>query len=187
VIEKNNDSLIKKNKILNNSFLDNYYLVSYSKLMKKIKESPSPLKSHLGFWLRTVSNQVSQSFARKVEASGVTVAEWVILRELFENEHEVAPSLVAKNTQLSRGAVSKLIDRLVLKKLVYRKGSAEDRRYQTVTLTKAAESLVPKLAKLADENDEEFFGELSKTEKQNLQYILQKIVDTNGISEIPTE
>lgn len=155
--------------------------------MKKANKNPSDLKSHLGFWLRTVSNQVSYSFARKVEATGVTVAEWVILRELFDHQYEIAPSLVAKKLSLSRGAVSKLMDRLVVKKLVNRKDSVEDRRYQTVALTKAAETLVPKLAKLADENDEEFFGELTKTEKQNLYQILHKIVETKGISEIPTE
>ncbi|MEI9903207.1 MAG: hypothetical protein WDN06_03970 [Asticcacaulis sp.] len=46
--------------------------------------SPSHLEAHLGYWMRFVSNHVSQAFARKVEAHGVTVAEWVVLRELFE-------------------------------------------------------------------------------------------------------
>ncbi len=40
-------------------------------------KSPSDLHDHLGYWLRTVSNAVSQSFARKVEGEGVTVAERV--------------------------------------------------------------------------------------------------------------
>ena len=31
----------------------------------------SPLEAHLGFWMRAVSNQVSQGFKRKVEARGV--------------------------------------------------------------------------------------------------------------------
>ena len=35
---------------------------------------PSHLTSHLGYWLRHVSNHVSQAFARKVEQQGVTVA-----------------------------------------------------------------------------------------------------------------
>lgn len=155
--------------------------------MKRSTGYPSDLKSHLGFWLRSVSNQVSHSFARKVEESGVTVAEWVILRELYENKVDVAPSVVAKNAKLSRGAVSKLIERLVTKKLVDRKESFDDRRYQTVKLTKSGELLVPKLSKLADQNDEEFFGELTKLEKSSLLKTLKKIVETKGIDEIPTE
>lgn len=152
-----------------------------------MKKETSHLTSHIGFWLRRVSNQVSYSFARKVEASGITVAEWVILRELFEIDEAVAPSLLAENTQLTRGAVSKLIERLVIKKLVDRKDSKEDRRYQTVSLTKTGKVLVPKLAKKADENDDEFFNELTKTEKTQLLNILKKIVESKGITNIPIE
>jgi hypothetical protein len=32
----------------------------------------SPLKSHIGFWLRFVSNHISLSFAGRLESSGVT-------------------------------------------------------------------------------------------------------------------
>ncbi len=42
----------------------------------------SHLKSHIGFWMRFVSNQVSHAFARKLEESGVTVPEWVVMREM---------------------------------------------------------------------------------------------------------
>jgi hypothetical protein len=38
------------------------------------------LESHLGYWLRAVSNQVSGAFAARVETLGVSVAEWVVLR-----------------------------------------------------------------------------------------------------------
>lgn len=152
-----------------------------------MKKNPSSLSSHVGFWLRRVSNQVSQSFARKVEESGVTVAEWVILRELFEVGSVVAPSQVAEKINLTRGAVSKLIERLVIKKLVDRKDSQEDRRYQTVSLTKAGKALVPRLAKLADQNDDEFFGDLAQAEKNQLLSTLKKIVESKGIKDIPLE
>lgn len=49
--------------------------------------TPKPvpdLTAHLGYWLRYVSNHVSQAFARKVEANGVTVAEWVLMRRLLD-------------------------------------------------------------------------------------------------------
>ena len=85
----------------------------------------SDLKSHTGFWLRFVSNHLSQKFARRLDGSGVTVAEWVILREMFDAEI-VSPSLLASVTGLTRGAVSKLIERLREKKLLIRTESAED-------------------------------------------------------------
>ena len=46
---------------------------------------PSSLQSHVGFWLRFVSNHVSHAFKLKVETRGVTVAEWVVLRSIVRH------------------------------------------------------------------------------------------------------
>src|ERR1700733_11047768 len=96
----------------------------------------SDLRSHTGFWLRFVSNHVSQSFARKLVGSGVTVAEWVVLREMFDAS-ATSPSALAAATGLTRGAISKLIDRLVQKDLVSRAEAADNPRFQDVCLTPA--------------------------------------------------
>ena len=44
--------------------------------------SASELTDHTGYWMRMVSNAVSQEFARKVSDEDVTVAEWVFMRAL---------------------------------------------------------------------------------------------------------
>jgi len=145
----------------------------------------SPLTTHTGFWLRFVSNYVSHSFARKLAGSGVTAAEWVILREMYETA-STSPSLLATATGLTRGATSKLIDRLFHKRLVTRTEDAADRRYQNVTLTAAGRALVPKLSAIADLNDEEFFSQLSASERQRLVATLKKLVTLNNLNKIPT-
>ena len=146
----------------------------------------SDLQSHTGFWLRFVSNHVSYSFARRVGASGVTVAEWVILREMFDAE-VTSPSALARATGLTRGAVSKLIDRLLRKKLLTRAEAPDDRRFQDVALTAAGRALVPQLAALADENDEEFLHPLSREEREALVSTLKKLVHTNRLGKMPIE
>src|SRR5690348_17127398 len=113
---------------------------------------PSTLDTHLGYWLRMVSNGVSRSFARKVEREGVTVAEWVFLRALFDVER-VAPSQLADAMGMTKGAISKLADRLLEKALIARRENPDDRRAQTLALTPAGRELVPRLAALADSND----------------------------------
>ena len=65
----------------------------------------SDLTAHLGYWLRYVSNHVSQAFARKVEAHGVTVAEWVLMRQLL-GEEALAPSRLAERMGMTRGAIT---------------------------------------------------------------------------------
>ena len=157
--------------------------------MKSPKASPekvSDLKSHTGFWLRLVSNHVSHRFAQRLEGSRVTVAEWVILREMYSTD-TTSPSTLATLTGLTRGAVSKLIERLREKQLVTRVEAANDRRFQDIGLTRAGRTLVPKLAALADINDSEFFSHLSAQEHTLLRTTLKKLAEANQIRKIPTE
>jgi DNA-binding MarR family transcriptional regulator len=148
--------------------------------------SVSDLESHLGFWLRFVSNHVSQQFARQIETRGVSVAEWVVLREMYDVDR-IAPSVIASRTGLSRGAISKLVDRLLERQLVTRTEATGDRRFQDVGLTSAGRELVPQLASIADRNDEEFFSHLPAAERQRLMATLKRLVAANGLTIIPTE
>ncbi|TGL90698.1 MarR family transcriptional regulator [Leptospira congkakensis] len=154
---------------------------------KKQNLEPSHLKSHLGYHLRVVSNAVSHSFAGKLAALDVTVAEWVILREMYSYETNTSPSVVAEITGLSRGAVSKLIDRLLNKGLVSREEASEDRRYQDIKLTNKGTKLVPKLSEIADENDFIFFSHLSEQEKDQLRKTLIKLTKLNKLNLNPIE
>lgn len=51
------------------------------------KRNVSTLKSHIGYHMRVVSNEVSQAFAKKLRKYDVAVAEWVILREMYETKN----------------------------------------------------------------------------------------------------
>ena len=156
------------------------------KTTQKKPPPPSSLQTHVGFWLRFVSNHVSQSFARKLLASGVTVAEWVILREMFDTP-ATSPSTLAESTGLTRGAISKLIERLVQKHLVTREEGPTDRRTQTIALSPAGRRIVPQLAAIADQNDAHFFASLSSKQREELVATLKKLVHANDLNKIPTE
>lgn len=136
----------------------------------------SGLEAHLGYWLRAVSNHVSHAFKTKVEGHGVTVAEWVVLRALLA-EDGVKPSELATTLGLTRGAISKLVERLVIKDLVSVRSDALDGRAQVVTLKASGRRLVPKLAALADENDAEAFGHLDPSQRTSLLETLKAIAD----------
>lgn len=146
----------------------------------------SNLEAHLGYWLRFVSNHVSHAFKSKVEAQGVTVAEWVVLRWLFDHTH-ARPSQLADGVGLTRGAVSKLVDRLVVKRLVSCEAEEHDRRAQRIALTAAGRRLVPRLAALADQNDAEAFDHLDANERAALLATLQRIAQHHGLRGAPLE
>jgi DNA-binding MarR family transcriptional regulator len=146
----------------------------------------SDLTAHLGFWLRSVSNHVSHAFAGKVADRGVTVAEWVMMRALY-GKAPMPPSRLAKEIGMTRGAITKLADRLIGKSLIVRTANRDDGRAQTLALTPRGVTLVPELAALADRNDAEFFDHLSVAEREILERLLRRMVERWHVTAVPIE
>jgi len=146
----------------------------------------SSLDSHLGYWLRFVSNHVSHGFAQKLAAKDVTAAEWVVMRMLY-GRPPTPPSHLASDIGMTRGAISKLAERLITKMLVVRAADPTDGRAQSLAPTEIGKKLVPQLAKLADANDASFFGSLSAFECTTLERLLKKLIAANGLSSLPID
>lgn len=149
--------------------------------MKKI----SGLEDHLGYWLRYVSNQVSLSFRQRLEEEEMTVGEWVALRLLYENED--FPASLAEKIGVTRGAMTKIIDRLFEKGLINRAELQEDRRFQKIAITKSGRALVPKLAHIADENEAFYFSHLSDEDKKSLAHLLKQTVEFHNLKNKPLD
>lgn len=146
----------------------------------------SDLESHVGYWLRFVSNHVSGRFQKRMESQGLTVSEWVALRRLLSTGPSNTGALV-EALGMTKGAVTKVIDRLTDKGLVERASDPSDGRVQRVALTRAGRALVPRLARLADENDEHFFGHLPSSQRLELVAMLRELVRRHQLTRIPTE
>jgi len=146
----------------------------------------SQLENHLGYWLRRVSNVVSGTFARALQEKQTSVAEWVLLRELHERGQTAAGEL-ADSLGLTRGAVSKIVDKLDAKGWIQMEAKEGDGRYRLLSLTRAGRRSLPVLAEIADQNDARFFDCLSAREKSTLRELLAKLADHNHIHDVPTE
>jgi DNA-binding MarR family transcriptional regulator len=144
------------------------------------------LEAHLGYWLRLVSNQVTAAFARRLQTEGVTVPQWVALR-LIEAHGAVAPGRLAEEIGLTRGAVSKIVDRLEAHKLASQCEQAGDGRGRLLRLTPQGRRLIPQLAALAEANEREAFGGLAPAERDTLAALLQKTARHNGWSALPVD
>jgi DNA-binding MarR family transcriptional regulator len=146
----------------------------------------SELTAHLGFWLRLVSNHASQAFASKLAGRDVTVAEWVTLRTLYEKD-PTPPSRLAEEMGMTRGAITRLADRLIAKGFIVRTADPDDGRAQTLALTPRGADLTPDLAVLADLNDAEFFHSLSGDERATLECLLRRLADHGRMTALPIE
>lgn len=144
----------------------------------------SELTTHLGYWLRFVSNHVSGAFAHRLQAHDVKVAEWVLLRNLHDGPG-LPPSELAERLGVTRGAVTKLADRLIERGVVRRTAAADDKRAQLLSLTASGRSLVPVLAAIADENDADFFDHLSAADRRALIRILSSVIERKNLAGMP--
>jgi DNA-binding MarR family transcriptional regulator len=114
----------------------------------------------------------------------VTVAEWVVLRALFDSG-AIMPSTLAERLGMTRGAISKLVDRLTEKTLVARVAGGNDLRTQTLSLTAAGRKLVPVLSSVADANDDEFFGHLDAVTRTTIDATMKDIARRHGMRTVP--
>jgi DNA-binding MarR family transcriptional regulator len=146
----------------------------------------SQLETHLGYWLRRVSNAVSGSFARSLQARQTSVAEWVLLSQLHDRK-QATPGELAEALTMTRGAISKVIDRLQAKDWIRSRIKPEDNRVQLLSLTAAGRRAVPQLAEIADHNDDQFFAVLNTGERQRLRDLLIKLANHHQIRDLPFE
>lgn len=142
------------------------------------------LEDHIGYWLRAVSNQVSLSFAKRLAGHDVGVGEWVVLNLLKEHE-SLSPAEIAQMIGITRGASSKLLDRLHSKQLILRKDSIHDRRYQEISISDEGRKLLPQLIHEAEMNEQHFFSHLSSEQKTLLIKQLKGISSMKHFDEIP--
>lgn len=155
--------------------------------MSELSAAPLPdLEAHLGYWLRRISNHVSTEFARGLQARQVSVAEWVALRHLY-GRSDFTPGELARVLGMTRGAVSKVLDKLKSKGLVTNQTKPQDHRVQVLSLTLEGTRLLPELVQIADRNDRKHFDCLSAEEQATLKKLLQKLTGVHQWHDVPVE
>jgi DNA-binding MarR family transcriptional regulator len=144
-------------------------------------EQPSGLHTHTGYWLNRLRGLVHASFEARLAEHGVTVAQWSVLVTLSRGEAST-PAELARFIDVDPGALTRLIDRLEAKGLVDRVRALGDRRSVGLELTEQARTLTRRLAAIADQNDQEFFGILTPAELLEFRRLLVKLLASQGVS-----
>ena len=142
------------------------------------RSNPSHLHSHLGYWLRCLSNLVSSTFAERLAKKDISVPQWVVLRTLYDRR-DVTLNEAADEVGVDKSSLSRMVERLVQRGLLSRT-EGKDRRSVGLALTPVAMKLVPQLAKLADENDEQFFHSLSAKQREAFVATIKQLLEVNN-------
>ena len=101
-------------------------------------------------------------------------------------EEALAPSRLAERMGMTRGAITKLADRLIAKSLLVR---TADQRTGGRRRSRSPSGPRPgaELAALADANDAEFFDHLAPNDRAALLRILRGIVKKRGLKSMPLD
>ena len=114
----------------------------------------------------------------------MSVTEWVALRTLWSRPETTNGELI-EALGMTKGAASKVVSRLEEKGLAKRLASEGRPREQVLVLSASGRALVPRLADLADANDEHFFRHLRAAERQTLMEAMQALVKHHHLKQIP--
>ncbi len=120
------------------------------------------------YWLK---NQIS----KEMKSKGLTFEQFNIMRILKGSHPEnmcikdIADRMIEKNSNVPR-----IIDRLVIKKLVRRSTSKVDKRETLVTITEKGMEVLEEAGKLANHLTSEVIG-LSEEDAQTLNELLEKL------------
>jgi DNA-binding MarR family transcriptional regulator len=144
--------------------------------MQRRPEQISPVESHLAYWLNYVGYRLAHELRLRTLEFGVTAAESVVLRKLYEHEDGVMPSRLASRLGLTRGYVSRLAVRLEAKGLINREKSVADRRALTLRVTDMGRALLPVLAAAADKTNARNFVGVGDAPLETVERVIKWIV-----------
>jgi DNA-binding MarR family transcriptional regulator len=143
-----------------------------------IAERGSPIgapEAHVSYWVKRAEVRFSKSFAKILKQSRLIASEWAVARELYGPTNWATVEL-AQAMGMSKGGMSKLIDRLVKKGYVTKKLNETDHRFWNVWLTKLGRTRVPLIASMEKSVDREFFGPLRGGGRYRLTKSLQQVL-----------
>ena len=132
-------------------------------------------QSHVSYWVRLAEARFSENLAKMLEEWRLIPSEWTVLRELYGPGCRATVEL-GQAVGMSKGGMSKLIDRLVKKDLVSKEVSKFDRRFRPVSLTEYGRDWVAFIASIEKSLDREFFDKLRGGGRYRLTAYLKRIL-----------
>ena len=142
-------------------------------------------QSQLNYWLRLAAKHLSMSLQLELRHFDIIASEWAALRELYRPDG-MSPQEIGRAIEMTKGGISKLINRLVRKGLVRKTVGTRDRRFRTVELTVNGKCFVAFVAEAEKYVEGAFFRSLPARKRASLLDSLkrtQAMADETHLSE----
>ena len=117
---------------------------------------------------------------RALASEGITAQQWTVLW-LLVNGHASSPADISNYLSIDTGALTRLLDRMVAKKLLIRKMHEKDRRRILLEMTPEAQTLYPRLPAHVAGVLQHFFHDISAEDLTLFKQVILHALD-NGDS-----
>lgn len=136
----------------------------------------SPTKEPLGFVIYRTALALKSALQRFFKEHGfeITVEQWAIIRHLWE-EDGLSQREIAEKTSKDKPNITRMVDALEQKRLVFRQPDPRDRRKYCIYLTKEGKHLQERLMPLAQDLRQRVTRNLTPAEIDLLKDTLDKI------------
>lgn len=133
------------------------------------------LEEYLPYRLAVTSAKVSGLIAKAYETRfGLTIPQWRLLAVL--NEHApLSQQDLVNRTLMDKVNVSRTVSSLITRGLVTKKSQDNDKRFQSLNLTKEGQSVVDEIIPVAKELENSLLGTFSKEEILSLDGLLRAL------------
>ena len=144
----------------------------------------------VGYLIKRAQRLMHDRIEAVFASQGITFQQWVVLMHLRDGLAATTAEL-CRETRHDSGAMTRLIDQLEERGFIERQRQAVDRRVIDLALTSAGRKMVESLIPLAVDTLNGALSDLTRTEVQQLQDLLRRIItrvgELNSQGETPAE
>lgn len=139
------------------------------------KNKTSSIRRELGLNLLETFNWAYHQSQLFFAQYGLTSQQYNVLKILEENHKALSTSDILAQMSEKNAGVSRLVDRLILKKLVIKETATFDKRLIAISITKEGASLLDQVSKKLNVLDQQVYGGLTDQEVEQINFLLKKI------------
>lgn len=135
------------------------------------------INGSLGFLMNKGTQALHRELNRNFNAKGfdITFEQWSIIIYLYHCDGK-SQNEIAEKTFRDKVSVTKILDNLEKRKLVFRLPDINDRRIKRIYLTEHGKTTVPALKAIADQTLEEAFLGINGNDLKSFKIVLSSIV-----------
>jgi len=140
------------------------------------RKNSNPLIGQTFSTLLSCQQKLSYNISKEMKAFGITRQQYEVLGILNNNSDQpINLNMVKSYLRENVPDISRIVQRLVEKRLINRTRQANDKRNSAISINKTGLDLIEQIEPIIKEKMNEFFGVLTSEELEELSRIITKV------------